>query len=144
MLPLIKKGENKMINVKEILKYINSRNGESSISEINKLINEQDRESILKVQTDRMRYEIWDKKSPINGITAKEIIKSRNYKIDKAYLIYIDNNLIYFQDHNPNESGYVKMNKKEAEKLAIDFINKKSEEMTDNIIVGKVIETILS
>lgn len=133
-----------MINVKEILKYINSRNGESSVSEINKLINEQDRESILKVQTDRMRYEIWDKKSPINGITAKEIIKSRNYKIDKAYLIYIDNNLIYFQDHNPNESGYVKMNKKEAEKLAIDFINKKSEEMTDNIIVGKVIETILS
>lgn len=133
-----------MINVKEILKYINSRNGESSISEINKLINEQDRESILKVQTDRMRYEIWDKKSPINGIAAKEIIKSRNYKIDKAYLIYIDNNLIYFQDHNPNESGYVKMNKKEAEKLAIDFINKKSEEMTDNIIVGKVIETILS
>ena len=133
-----------MINVKEILKYINSRNGESSISEINKLINEQDRESILKVQTDRMRYEIWDKKSPINGSTAKEIIKSRNYKIDKAYLIYIDNNLIYFQDHNPNESGYVKMNKKEAEKLAIDFINKKSEEMTDNIIVGKVIETILS
>ena len=133
-----------MINVKEILKYINSKNGESSISEINKLINEQDRESILKVQTDRMRYEIWDKKSPINGITAKEIIKSRNYKIDKAYLIYIDNNLIYFQDHNPNESGYVKMNKKEAEKLAVDFINKKSEEMTDNIIVGKVIETILS
>lgn len=133
-----------MINVKEILKYINSRNGESSISEINKLINKQDRESILKVQTDRMRYEIWDKKSPINGITAKEIIKSRNYKIDKAYLIYIDNNLIYFQDHNPNESGYVKMNKKEAEKLAVDFINKKSEEMTDNIIVGKVIETILS
>lgn len=133
-----------MINVKEILKYINSRNGESSVSEINKLINEQDRESILKVQTDRMRYEIWDKKSPINGITAKEIIKSRNYKIDKAYLIYIDNNLIYFQDHNPNESGYVKMNKREAEKLAIDFINKKSEEMTDNIIVGKVIETILS
>ena len=114
------------------------------IKETNKLINEQDRESILKVQTDRMRYEIWDKKSPINGITAKEIIKSRNYKIDKAYLIYIDNNLIYFQDHNPNESGYVKMNKKEAEKLAIDFINKKSEEMTDNIIVGKVIETILS
>lgn len=133
-----------MINVKEILKYINSRNGESSISEINKLINKQDRESILKVQTDRMRYEIWDKKSPINGITAKEIIKSRNYKIDKAYLIYIDNNLIYFQDHNPNESGYVKMNKKEAEKLAVDFISEKSEEMTDNIIVGKVIETILS
>lgn len=133
-----------MIDVKEILKYINSRNGKSSISEINKLIKEQDRESILKVQKDRMRYEIWDKKFPINGITAKQIIKSRDYKIDKAYLIYIDNNLIYFQDHNPKESGYVKMNKKEAEKLAQDFIDKKSEEITDNIIVGKVIETILS
>ena len=80
-----------MINVKEILKYINSRNGESSISEINKLINEQDRESILKVQTDRMRYEIWDKKSPINGIDAETILKSRKYNVNSAYLIYIDN-----------------------------------------------------
>ena len=133
-----------MINVKEILKYINSRNGESSISEINKLINKQDRESILKVQTDRMRYEIWDKKMAINGVDAKEIIKSRDYTIGQAYIIYVDGNILYFQDHNPNEEGYVKMTKTQAKEIAEDFIQKTIELSTDNIITTRVIEKILS
>ena len=80
----------------------------------------------------------------INGISAKDIIKSKTYTIDKAYLIYIDENIVYFQDHNPNESGYVKMNKTQATKIAEDFINNKIEENVDNIIAEKVIKEILS
>lgn len=133
-----------MISQKEILEYIESKNIKSSINEINSMIEKQNRASIEKIQKNRFRYEIWDKKSPINGIDAKEIIKSREYTIDKAYIIYIDEKLVYFQDHNPNESGYVKMNKTQATKLAEEFINKKIEENVDNIIVEKVIQTILS
>lgn len=133
-----------MINQKEILEYIESKNIKSSIDEINSIIEKQNRDSIKNTQRNRFRYEIWDKKSPINGIDAKEIIKSRGYTIDKAYIIYIDENLVYFQDHNPNESGYVKMNKTQATKLAEEFIDKKIEENVDNIIAEKVIQTILS
>lgn len=133
-----------MINEKNILEYVKNKGIQSSLEEISSLIKSQDRESIKKSQEKRFRYEIWDKKMAINGISAKDVIKSREYTIDKAYLIYIDENIVYFQDHNPNESGYVKMNKTQATKIAEDFINKKIEENVDNIIIEKVINEILS
>lgn len=133
-----------MINSKEILKYLLNKNVETSILEIEELIEKQDREDIKEKQKNRFRYEIWDKKLDINGVSAKDIIQSRDYDINQAYLIYIDNILVYFQDHNPNKNGYVKITKKEVSKLAEDFIDKKVEENTDNIIADKVIETILS
>lgn len=133
-----------MISGEEILRYLREQGKESSLKEINKLIESQDRENIYKTQNARYRYEIWDKKSNINGVSAKTIIKERKYDIDSAYLIYIDGNLVYFQDHNPNESGYVKMSKKEINKIAEDFINQKVNENVDNIITNKVITTILS
>lgn len=133
-----------MIDEKNILEYVKNKGIQSSLEEISSLIKSQDRESIEKSQEKRFRYEIWDKKMAINGISAKDVIKSREYTIDKAYLIYIDENIVYFQDHNPNESGYVKMNKTQATKIAEDFINKKIEENVDNIIIEKVINEILS
>lgn len=133
-----------MIDRENILEYVKNKEVQSSLEEINSLIESQDRESIKQSQEKRFRYEIWDKKMAINGISAKDIIKSRKYTIDKAYLIYIDENIVYFQDHNPNESGYVKMNKTQATKIAEDFIDNKIEENVDNIIAKKVIKEILS
>lgn len=133
-----------MINKEELLKYIQNQGKNVSIEEIEKLINEKNRDEIRTTQEKRFGYEIWDKKTFINGIDPKEILKSRNYTIDKAYLIYIDGKLVYFQDHNPNESGYVKMNKTQATKIAEDFIDKKIEETVDNIIISYVLDTILS
>lgn len=133
-----------MINKENILEYVENKGIKSSLEEINSLIESQDRESIKQSQEKRFRYEIWDKKMAINGISAKDIIKSRKYTIDKAYLIYIDENIVYFQDHNPNESGYVKMNKTQATKIAENFINNKIEENVDNIIAEKTIKEILS
>lgn len=133
-----------MINKENILEYVENKGIKSSLEEINSLIESQNRESIKQSQEKRFRYEIWDKKMAINGISAKDIIKSRKYTIDKAYLIYIDENIVYFQDHNPNESGYVKMNKTQATKIAENFINNKIEENVDNIIAEKIIKEILS
>lgn len=133
-----------MINKEELLKYIQNQGKNISIEEIEKLINEKNRYEIRTTQEKRFSYEIWDKKTFINGIDPKEILKSRNYTIDKAYLIYIDGRLVYFQDHNPNESGYVKMNKIQATKIAEDFIDKKIEETVDNIIISYVLDKILS
>lgn len=133
-----------MINSERILKYLQAKGCNTNIEEINLLISKLDRQKISETQKKRFRYEIWDKKSPINNISAEDIINSRNYKIVSAYLIYIDEQLIYFQDHNPNEEGYVSMTKKEAEQIAQDFINKKVEESIDGIIVNYVIQQLSS
>lgn len=133
-----------MIDTNSILQYIIKQGKQSSIFEINNLISNIDRTPIEKAQEKRFRYEIWDKKKYINGISPKEIIKSRTYKIDKAFLVYVDNSLVYFQDHKPNERGYVKIDKNEASSIAEDFIKERIKENVDNIIVEKVINKILS
>lgn len=133
-----------MVDSEKILKQIQNNGGDSDIETIENLINSMDRTSIEQTQKDRFRYEIWDKKTEINGVSAQDIIKSKGYTIGSVYLIYIDNKLVYLQDHKPNESGYVKMTKAEATKIAQEFITKKIEESTDNIIINKVINTILS
>lgn len=133
-----------MIDTNSILQYIIKQGKQSSIFEINNLISNIDRTPIEKAQEKRFRYEIWDKKKYINGISPKEIIRSRTYKIDKAFLVYMDNSLVYFQDHKPNEKGYVKIDKNEASSIAEDFIKERIKENVDNIIVEKVINKILS
>ena len=133
-----------MIDTKQLLKYVQSRGKVSTIEEIDKLVEEYDRESATKNEKKRFKYEIWDKKSPINGVSADTIIKSRGYKISNAYLIYVDDILVYFQDHNPNTSGYEAMKKKEAEKIATEFIDKKVEENVDNLMASYIINKISS
>lgn len=133
-----------MLDSKSILKYVQSKNKSVSLEEIDQMIKEQNREDILNTEKKRFRYEIWDKKMAINGVDAKEIIKSRDYTIGQAYIIYVDGNILYFQDHNPNEEGYVKMTKAQAKEIAEDFIQKTIELSTDNIITTRVIEKILS
>lgn len=133
-----------MLDSKSILKYVQSKNKNVSLEEIDQMIKEQNREDILNTEKKRFRYEIWDKKMAINGVDAKEIIKSRDYTIGQAYIIYVDGNILYFQDHNPNEEGYVKMTKTQAKEIAEDFIQKTIELSTDNIITTRVIEKILS
>lgn len=40
-----------------------------------------------------MRYEIWDKKSPINGVDAEKFMSMMGYQADDAiYIIYNDEN----------------------------------------------------
>ena len=73
-----------------------------------------------------------------------KILKSRNYTIHKAYLIYIDGKLVYFQDHQPEIDGYITIDQDTANEIAENFITNKIEENVDNIIVEKVINDILS
>ncbi|MCI7633901.1 MAG: hypothetical protein MSS80_07740 [Mollicutes bacterium] len=133
-----------MIDKENILKYFKNKNINVNAEKIDNILQSINKEEIIKSQENRFEYKIWDKKSPINGVDAKTIIGSRSYKIGQAYLVYIDNKVVYFQDHNPNKEGYEKMTKSEAEKIAEDFIQKQIEESVDNIIINKVLNEVLS
>lgn len=52
----------------------------------------------------KYRYEIWDGATPINGVQPDIITSRKEYPrhIDhRSYLLYKDNNLVYFQYTNP-------------------------------------------
>ena len=61
-----------------------------SLEELNEIISKIDIESIKEDLSKSYRLEIWDKKSPINGIKAETVLKSKSYTIGNVYLIYIN------------------------------------------------------
>lgn len=127
-----------MIEKENVLQYAKRNNLKIFEKDIDEAL-KTDREEIVNSVKDRYTYEIWDNKSPINGVSAEDIINSRNYKIGKAYLVYIDGDLVFFQDHNPEKSGYEKMTKTEAERFAKQKINELIENTVDTIILNKII-----
>ena len=123
-----------MIEKENILQYAKRNNLKISEKDIDEAL-KTDREAIINSVKDRYTYEIWDNKSSINGVKAEDIINSRTYKIGKAYLVYIDGDLVFFQD----KSGYEKMTKAEAERFAKQKINELIENTVDTIILNKII-----
>lgn len=127
-----------MIEKDNVLQYAKRNNIKISEEDVDDAL-KMNREEIIKSIKDKYTYEIWDNKTSINGVKAEDIINSRNYKIGKAYLIYIDGDLTFFQDHNPEKVGYEKMTKTEAEKFAKKKIDELIENTVDTIILDKII-----
>ena len=113
-----------------------------SLEEINEIISKIDIDNIKEDLKKSYKLEIWDKKSPINGVEAEIVLKSKPYEIGSVYLIYVNDKLVYLQDHNPNENGYVKMTKAQAETLGKQFIEKKIEDELNIILYDKILNEI--
>lgn len=114
-----------------------------TLSDLDEILNQYNLEELIKIKSNAFRFEIWDKKSSINGVDAKTILDSRQYEIDQVYLIYIDNQLVYLQDHNPNESGFIKMTIDDIEEIANKFIEDKASQLVLDEIYNTVIKKML-
>lgn len=113
-----------------------------SLEELNEIISNINIEDIKESLKKSYRLELWDKKTPINGVDAETILKSKPYTIGSVYLIYIDDKLVYLQDHNPNESGYVKMTKAQAQTIGEQFIDKRIENELNVILYDRILNEI--
>lgn len=114
-----------------------------NLDELEKIIDKYNIDEYIKKTKNQFKLEIWDKKSPINGVNAKDILSKKKYDIDQVYLIYINNKLVYLQDHNPNESGFVKMTKNDIEIIGNEFIDKKAKELSKIEIEKEIIKEML-
>lgn len=54
----------------------------------------------------RVRWEWWDGVSPVNGVPAQRVLQQFEIP-DRALLVYVDDQLLYFQPHDPSEDGMV-------------------------------------
>lgn len=113
-----------------------------SLEEINEIISKIDIDNIKEDLKKSYKLEIWDKKSPINGVEAEIVLKSKPYEIGSAYLIYVNDKLVYLQDHNPNERGYVKMTKNQAKTIGEQFIERKVGEELNILLYDKILNEI--
>lgn len=113
-----------------------------SLEEINEIISKIDIDNIKEDLKKSYKLEIWDKKSPINGVEAETVLKSKPYEIGSVYLIYVNDKLVYLQDHNPNEGGYVKMTKNQAKTIGEQFIERRVGEELNILLYDRILNEI--
>lgn len=131
-----------MIDINKLYDFLQYYKVDISLSELYEILRKIDINTVFEKTKKRFRVELWDKKSSINGANAKEILRARPYKIDNAFLVYIDDTLVYFQDHNPYLTGYKKMKKNEVYDIAFKFTQDRVKEETDKEVLKQILSAI--
>lgn len=69
--------------------------------------------------------ELWDRHKPINGVSAAEVLKSRNDipKKGEIILIKVAGKVRYFQPHMPNTPGFRAMTRDVAQAVGTKMLN---------------------
>ncbi|MBC7334878.1 MAG: hypothetical protein H5U01_01220 [Clostridia bacterium] len=96
-------------------------------------------------KSQKYRIEIWDRKSPINGVPAEQILASRTDipPGGEVYLIYIDGKLVYFQPHPPGEAGMQAMTRDEALQIADAHVTELASAQVEAEITEEVLAELL-
>ena len=131
-----------MIDIENIYKKLTESGLSVDMDRLKTFVKNINEKKIEKEIKKLYKLEIWDKKSPINGIDAETILSRKKYDIDSAYLIYVGDKLTYFQDHNPNQSGYCTMSEEEAREIGNEFIKNRVQERINIQVYNNLFEII--
>jgi hypothetical protein len=71
--------------------------------------------------SDRVRWEWWDGTSPVNGVPAEQV-RARFTIPGLAFLVYVDDQLVYFQPHDPLADGLVPLTV-DSDPVVVSFVN---------------------
>jgi len=133
-----------MIDKIKLLDKAISLGSKKTLHDLEEILTQINVDNLIEIKKKDFKLVIWDKKSSINNIDAETILDSREYEIDQVYLIYINNKLVYLQDHNPNESGFIKMTNENIKEIGNNFITEKSSQLVldeiYNIVIKKMLE----
>lgn len=84
-------------------------------------------------------WKVWDRKSPINGVPAKEVLARYPYA-KEVYLLQIDGNTVVFQPHAPHVPGLVPLKHSNVEEIAQEHAAEVVEKMAFDIVVAELNE----
>lgn len=132
-----------MITASEIVQLLKNENIETTDQDVQDVLDGLDIESLQQVEASKYEYLIWDKQSPINQASASAVIQSLvNQGIDTSSEMYlikeIGGNVIYFQPHAPNVSGYVKMD----QITVVQYAEENFKNFLQNIVNSIIIKTV--
>lgn len=95
-----------MLSALDVLKAARSLGFSGGLSDAEAALQSVDRSAVEREVQARYRVELWDRKSPINGVPAETVLKRPDVPPEgDIYLIYIDGALRFFQPHDPDQGG---------------------------------------
>jgi len=111
-----------------------------TLTEVETALSEVDTESIFNTERAKYKIEVWDKVSPINGISASKVLERADISEgSEIYLIYINNQLVYLQPHDPFQAGLVPLTSENV----LDIANRHIDQLAWQAANEKIFETVL-
>lgn len=135
-----------MIDKLNLLERARALGANKTLADVEAALAKRDVAARVAAQKQRYRIEIWDKRSPINGVTAEQVLASRTDIPEggEVYLLYIDGKLTYFQPHPPGEAGLRAMTRDEALRIANQHVTELATAEAEVEIANEVLEELLS
>ncbi|NPV80795.1 MAG: hypothetical protein HPY52_11045 [Firmicutes bacterium] len=104
-----------------------------------------DQSAIEAEEKSKFKYEVWDKKSDINGVSAKTMLARSD--VDPNAEIYLirdtaTNNVIYFQPHAPQETGFVRMDGTSVHDYAKKHLNEIAIQRANMLILNQALKRL--
>ena len=124
----------------QIWQRLNDMGISKTLREVETALSEVDTESIFNTERAKYKIEVWDKVSPINGISASKVLERADISEgNEIYLIYINNQLVYLQPHDPFQAGLVPLTSENV----LDIANRHIDQLAWQAANEKIFETVL-
>lgn len=136
-----------MVKPEDILRVAQERGKkipDVALDRINNELSKINQATIQAEEEAKFVYEIWDKVSPINGVPAEKFLTRDDVDPDSEIYLIKDaatGQVIYFQPHEPESAGFVRMKTKADAENVAKAHKTKIAEMRANV---RVAEQVLS
>jgi hypothetical protein len=124
---------------------IKARGKTKTRGELNSALASVDQDAIINEEDAEYTTEIWDRKSPINGVGALDVLKRRSDipATGKVYLVKDSSGrVIYFQPHDPTLEGIVAMTDANVQERADDARQAHANAIASQRIVRAVVDAL--
>lgn len=99
-----------MLTKFDVLKRLAGIGLPTPLVEVEAALGQVNQTAIFNAEKQRFSVEVWDKFSPINGVSAEKVLEQPGFSPDgEIYKIYVDGHLRILQPYSPTDSGYVRM-----------------------------------
>lgn len=128
----------------DLVQILRERGIHAPLPNVRSFLASVDREALKNELRARYRIEVWDRKSPINGVPAESILATRRDipPGGLAYLIVRDGRVLYFQPHDPFEPGLVKLTEANVQEVAGRHVEAIVEQEADQAIIQRGLEQL--
>lgn len=133
-----------MIDTVDILRQVRSLGADVTLADVEQAVKSIDTTLFELEERAKYRVEVWDKKSPINGVPADVIIERHNILPEgHVYLIYTNDVITHLQPFNPDGIGFAPMTYEEALSYGNRDVNLMVSEAVDRRVTNIVIKKLL-
>ncbi len=132
-----------MLNSLDILKEARELGSTKTLADVDVLLAGYDYPVLREAEWANYRIELYDKQSPINGVSAEQVLRDMPVG-GEVYLIYINDRLVYLQTHDPEEIGFVAMTADRALEAANAIVDSLVEQVVDARVREEVLRMLLA